>query len=443
MLRPSERGPRRVGFVGTFEVANYGDCLFPVVYMELIRKRLPDEAFAFSFYSPLAGTCPLADYGPVQRLPDRLDRLQFDSDQLILCGGETLSIGHSSGTYNFPASTLSAYARMWLGPVVAAARGDVDFFVHCVGMPTTDLETKTTIANLLGYANRVSIRDRVSAERLQSRFPVEVDPVFALSTCRPADWWETHAKRFLPQAFQPGRYLSVQISAPYVKGSLVPWCEQVALIAQEQDMPVLLLPICHFLGDGNTGETARDILVGLGVPPERIAFPATGSEDVLATAALLGCSGGLVTSSLHALVTAVSFGVPFAGYVGEGSANSKHRQTLLTAGVDFGIAPTMSAISDVFRAAKAQDLEGARNTAIKSALRDFDGLMEAMAAPSSSRSPIPDAAITEAMTLDLLPTRSFKFEVKRFILRLSKRAAPLGWLLETMRKLRFRREASA
>lgn len=430
---------RKIGFIGTFEVANYGDCLFPVVYMNFIAKRLP--GCAFSFYSPRSGVCPLADYGPVQGLPDRLERLHFEADQLILCGGETLSLGHSAGTYNFPASTLSAYARMWLGPVIAASRGDLEFFVHCVGMPTKDLETKSTIARLLGYANRVSVRDQVSCDRLEGRYPVEVDPVFALSTCHEADWWQARARQFLPDTFQVGEYISAHLSATYLSESMRPWCEQVAKVAQDNDLPVLLLPICHFLHDRKTLETARAILIELGLPADRVQFPAPGHQEVTATAALLGGSAGVITSSLHAIVTAVSFGVPFAGFVGTGSATSKQRQTLLAAGVPFGISPTIAEIAATFQVSLAQDMESVRRNAIDGALRDFDALWNAMNAPSESRSLVPPSEIDEAITIDRLATKNVKRELKRTILRWSKNIPVLDWLLRMLRQYRISQKA--
>lgn len=428
---------RKIGFIGTFEVANYGDCLFPVVYMNFIAKRMPGCTFAF--YSPRSGISPLADYGPVQGLPDRLERLDFEVDQLILCGGETLSLGHSAGTYNFPATTLSAYARMWLGPVIAASRGDVEFFVHCVGMPTKDLEIKSTIARLLGYANRVSLRDQVSFDRLEGRYSVEVDPIFAVSTCYEADWWQARARKFLPDAFQVGGYLSAHLSATYLSGSIRPWCEQIAKVALDNDLPVLLLPVCHFLHDRKTLETARAILIELGLPADRVQFPALGHQEVTATAALLGGSAGVITSSLHAIVTAVSFGVSFAGFVGSGSATSKQRQSLLAAGVTFGISPTLAELATTFQLSLKQDMAGIRRRAIDGALSHFDALLNAMNAPSTSSSPISSSEIDEAITIDRMATKNVKREVKRTILRLSKNIPILDWFLRMLRQYRIGR----
>ena len=60
----------------------------------------------------------------------------FDEDALILIGGETVGVGHSAGTFNFPRTTLSAYLRLWMMPVLAQldpATRPRFFGAHCVG----------------------------------------------------------------------------------------------------------------------------------------------------------------------------------------------------------------------------------------------------------------------------------------------------------------------
>lgn len=433
-----ERSSRRkIGFVGTFDVANYGDCLFPVVYMHLLKQRLamPD----FSFYSPLPRSAEIMEYGPIKSLPDRLERIAFPEDVLILCGGETLWFGHSSGTFNFPASTLSAFTRLWLAPTVAASQGDSDFYVHCVGMPHSELEAPAVIAQALASATRVSVRDEVSARRLGHRFPVEVDPVFALSTIKSDAEWEIEVERWLPSGYRPGRYIAAHVSAPYLANDLHQWCEQVALVARECGMPVLLVPVCHFMDDRHTLKTAREILIALGMAETDVQLPNTASKDVISTAAMLGKSAGVITTSLHACVTAASFGVPFAAFAGHNKGNGKHRQSLLVAGIEYGISPDIPSLSQTFNFAMQQDCEVAQETAISRALAGFDEFAKMVAIPQEPTKTLSSDVVDAVVLLDTAPTQNLRFELKRTILRWMSKSRILAGLLGSRQRARIRR----
>jgi len=441
---PGNRKRLRIGFVGTFEVANFGDCLFPVIYKRLLEDRIPNCEFLY--YSPKSGMSPLGHYGPIKALPATLDDIQFDADTLIQCGGETLALGHSAGTYNFPSNTLSAFARMWFAPTVAASRGDLNFYVHSVGMPTTDLQPKTAISRGLAYASRVSLRDKVSAARLDDAFPVEVDPMFAMSTCLEPDEWRAKAERVLPAGYEPGRYLCAHISAPYLVYGLRPWCEQVLRAHERSELPILLLPICHFLWDRETLDAARSMLAEMGVPEAAIQFPKPGSEEVLATAALIGNSAGIMTSSLHALVSAVSFGIPFAGFGGEGKVDGKHRQTLAAAGTQHGVAAHMKELSDALAKSMSQDHSDARVVAIERALKGLDPLVADIEGHRDGRSqtpsPMPQDLIEEVLATDRQPTLNRAWEVKRQLLRFIKRLPIAEKALATRRRSRLLADAA-
>lgn len=431
---------KKIGFVGTFDVANYGDCLFPVVYMHLLQERL--SGLDFTFYSPLARSAEIMDYGPIKPLPETLSQIDFDEDALILCGGETLWVGHSSGTFNFPASTLSAFARLWLAPTVATARGLTDFHVHCVGMPHAQLEAPGAIADALASASRVCVRDEVTARRLGNRFPVEVDPVFALSTMKSAEGWQCELRKWLPDGFEAGGYLAAHISAPYLASDLRAWCAQVVAVAKRFDMSILMVPVCHFMDDRHTLETARAMLIELGVSAKDVHLAPAASKDIIATAALLGMSGGVITSSLHACVTAASFGTAFAGYVGKGKGNGKHRQTLLAAGIDYGMSMDIPDIEATFANSHAQDRQASRSEAITRAVVGFEGLVKALWARQGPAQKLSQATIDAVVNHDTAPTRHLRSEVKRTILRWAKKSDILAGMLTARRRTRVRRGTS-
>ncbi|MEP1422967.1 MAG: polysaccharide pyruvyl transferase family protein [Erythrobacter sp.] len=436
-----ENQPRKtIGFVGTFDVANYGDCLFPVVYMHLLSQSI--AGLEFSFYSPLARSAEIMDYGPVKALPATVPQIAFDEDALILCGGETLWFGHSSGTFNFHKSTLSSYLRLWLTPCVAASRAQVDFYVHSVGMPRADLDAPAEIAEVLGAATMVSVRDEVTATRLGNRFPVEVDPVFSLSNMKSQEEWQTEARQWLPVDYNFGKYLVAQVSMPYLNNGLQEWCEQVALTAKNHDLPILLVPICHFMDDRYNLKEARSILIELGIAENRVCLPPLASKDVIATAALLGMSAGVITSSLHACVTAVSFGVPFAGFVGNGKADGKHRQTLLAAGVNYGMAMEIGDLAQIFADSSNQDCAIQQSLAIERSMKGLMPLVEGLRHDRRASSPLQQTTIDAMLFHDKRPTRHLRLEFKRTILRWANKSHFLAGLLVARRRARMRRKTA-
>jgi hypothetical protein len=432
---PASRKIDRIGFVGTFEVANYGDCLFPLVYMHLLSENGIEAEF--SFHSPRSGTSGLAQYGPILPLPAQIESDAFDARALILCGGETLGLGHSGGLYNFPANTLSAFARMWLVPLVAATNGELSFHVHCVGMPTGDLDARPAIARALAHADWVTVRDQVTAARLGDRFPVKVDPVYAVSSLADQADWTARAQSVLPVGFEAGNYMCAHISAPYLAGNLAQWCDQIAQIAQQRDLRVLLLPVCHFLDDRMTLQFVKDSLISRGLEPDRVQFPGEGHQDVLATAALIGSSSGVVTSSLHAMVTAVSFGIPFACFPGAGKKNGKHAQTLKAVNLFDGIALEIGAIASAFDATCQLDRVASREHAIAEAKQDFSEFAVALGNPVKAHGPLPADLIEEIIAIDRSITRQPILEAKRFALRTLERWSFSKQLLKKRRRARI------
>nr|WP_298336243.1 polysaccharide pyruvyl transferase family protein [uncultured Erythrobacter sp.] len=436
-LESKQEAPKKIAFVGTFDVANYGDCLFPVVYKHLLEERL--SGLEFGYYSPTSKPAEIMDYGPIKALPETVESVEFEEDALILCGGEALWIGHSSGTYNFPRSTLSAFARLWLGPTVAASRGSIDFFVHSAGAPHARLEVPAGVVGALSSATGVSVRDEVTARRLGNRFSVQVDPIFALSTILTPQQWEREVQKWLPEGFAANRYLAAHVSAPYLMNDLRDWCEQVADVAKNHKMPILMVPVCHFMDDHYTLETARQILIATGVDARQIQSPPDQSRSVIATAALLGMSGGVITSSLHACVTAAAFGTPFAVYAGKDQEDGKHRQTLLAAGIDYGIARDMLSIATTFANSVRRNREAVRQKASALALQGIDQLADKLAIRHEQARSLSQEAIDAVLLHDTAPTRQLHWETKRTILRWLQKSDFLAKLLVSRHRARLRR----
>ena len=153
----------------------------------------------------------------------------------------------------------------------------------------------------------------------------------------------------------------------------------------------------------------------------KVKLPLAGHEHVIATAALIGNADAMITTSLHALVTAVSFAVPFAGFGGLGKADGKHRQTLKAAGSDFGIAPAIADIAVTLADCRDRDLAAHQAIAIKRAHESFEPLVAALNAAPSPANPLSQELLDQLIAIDRKPTRDRVYETKRIVSRLLKR----------------------
>ncbi|MEL6641145.1 MAG: polysaccharide pyruvyl transferase family protein [Pseudomonadota bacterium] len=375
----------KIGLIGTFDVENFGDCLFPELYQHLLAQHRPDTEI--TLYSPRPVCAEILSFDAVRALPaDLSDTQAFDEDALILIGGETIGVGHSSGTYNFARETLSAFLRLWTAPVLAqldpTARPRF-FGAHCVGARKMPAETNKRVAQVLSGASYCSFRDAFSAEWIQtaeSRFAQEIDPMFLIDHLCGDHKWATLAQKHLPQGITPDGYLVAHMTMGYGGNDLDAWCAAVGALSQETGLPVVLLPICHFLNDERFLAAAQSKLSVAGIRTHLIR----GKINVKETAALVGQSAGYIGSSLHGAVTAVAFAKPLA-VLGH-SMDGKHEGSLRAVGINGAVTTSPGDLPDCFRRTDAMDHSDARQRAQSAARASFDRLLCALdTAPQPSR----------------------------------------------------------
>ena len=424
----------RIGLVGTYDVSNFGDCIFPDIYVHQFRKRFPNVAF--TLYSPNAVAADILNFDAVRALPARLQEAQFSEDCLVQTGGETVWVGHSSGTYIYPLSTMSAYLRLWLGPVYAASRSSVKSIIHCVGMPSGNVDVLPVMTRLLQSADNVRLRDTVSQSRLQGAFGVATDPAFVMHELQSPAQWRERAARVLPQQVVDKSYLVVQISQSYLKGNLRVWCDAIAEIMRGADCEVVLLPICLMLNDEELLSLCRDQFAILYPDLVSRMHLIRGALKVLDTAALLACCAGYVGSSLHGAVAAVSFAKPMA--VLSKSLDGKHAQTLLTAGVQAGgVTDRIEDLPQCFCTTTTWDLAENSAEAIRRAERDFDDMARVVLADKKPARSIADADLQEIFAYDRAPMGSVVSRMKRTCFTVMRRMPEL-WRWYERRKFQSR-----
>jgi hypothetical protein len=288
----------RIGIVGTFDVANYGDLLFPLLLREAFRRR--GHAVEPAIFSPnavLPGAWPYA-VGTLDSLPDHLPGLAA----LFVGGGQILRFDRA-----YPIATPADVAQAtdyWLVPAAMAALAGCQVFWNAIGVWTDSPrapECEALLRATLQASRLVAVRDQVSQAALAALAPgqdISVVPDTAFSLAR---FWplgaETPAFATWRLAHRPAdRFAVVQADT-----RLLPERARLAqLLARRGVGSVVVLPVCHCHGDD---AAAWPDFAGLHTVRSQWPPPLLLTE-IIARAEML-CA-----SSLHASIAALNYGVP-------------------------------------------------------------------------------------------------------------------------------------
>ncbi len=311
------QGFPRVAIWGTFDVANYGDLLFPRVFEHEMRRRLPDADIRS--FAPLGHLHPVPLDGGflaeplvpwndayAEELADQLDLITIGGGEIIHTHDEYYELWYG-GSNDVCPSELFIEA---LGPE-REARCPVIW--HAVGIPF-DLSPPEAerVRTALERRTYVTVRDDVSLARLRAAGVVndiEVVPDSALLVDRlfPKDVLARRLRFLRATDAYPdeARPLVIQGSSGLI--SVVDSLAAVvrAALRDQPSVPVVLLETgpCH-----DDGAFADALAARLPTRVHRVGEGAT-VEDI---AAAIAQARAVACLSLHAAITAFVYGVPHA-----------------------------------------------------------------------------------------------------------------------------------
>ncbi|HLJ08550.1 MAG TPA: polysaccharide pyruvyl transferase family protein [Acidimicrobiia bacterium] len=313
----------RIAVLGTFDVDNYGDHLFPRVARHEFGRRLPDAVVTpFAPYGALHPT-GLDDGRPAESLgpwaPERARRLAADHHLVLVGGGELMHLNDPLLAPVYGASPEElvrlAPSRWFVEGLGPDLEDDCPVVWHAVGVPWAPAEEGAArLRGALGPRPYVTVRDRHSAERLVAagvERPVDVVPDTALLIDRIMPAASLRAR--LDRLRAAGGYPPSGSPALVVQGCdlLLPHLEGVAaaiegwLSAQRVPPEILALETGRCRGDT---EFADRLARALGSRRVWRLPDARSVEDIAAAVA-----GGelFLGSSLHGAITALVYGRPF------------------------------------------------------------------------------------------------------------------------------------
>lgn len=170
-------GRWEIGISGTFDVANYGDLLFPLIAEAELTKRLGEITLhRFSYQGRTSPEWPY-EVTSLTELPGMIHRL----DALLIGGGFLIRFDKDvAPEYVPPAPEIHHPTGYWLTPALIALQHDVPVVWNAPGTDGNDIPTwaKPLMETVLGLSRYVSVRDQPSRCALQplTSAPVAVVP---------------------------------------------------------------------------------------------------------------------------------------------------------------------------------------------------------------------------------------------------------------------------
>jgi len=248
------------------------------------------------------------------------------------------------------------------------------------------------------HAAGVTVRDSESERRLDltsnGATSTVVDPVFALGRLFPELREANDPIIRLIHSRLGARYVMAHVSPGYAAGRLGEWCEAISEISRITGLPIALTPVCDFLGDEIVLKWVEDSLKQTGTR----CMVVPGRRNVKTTAAIIAQSNAVVTSSLHAAVTAASFGIALAVLAPHSS--HKHRGTLATVGLSGCVTADIEALPNRIKDALSMDTSHSADEGAEMAMRDLNQMISVMCS-STSTSPDPQLLVRSAEKLIL------------------------------------------
>lgn len=287
----------KVGLVGTFDVENYGDLLFPLIAETELTERLgPVRLQCFSYEARSAEDWPF----PVTSLTE-LPRLAAGLDGLLIGGGFLVRFDKAVAPGYGPPPGIHHPTGYWLSPALMALQHGVPVIWNAPGVHYEDLPAWADPLMRLAFSSSayIAVRDEPSRAAL-ARFTdpdrIEVVPDTAFGLARRLAAPTAEVRQVRETAGLTGPYLIIQ----GVRN--LEACQR--FLKRHADRlrgyRLLALPIGPVNGDDTS-------ILDPGLPG-LVTLPFW--PDPLLMAGLIREAEAVVGSSFHLAITALTAGVP-------------------------------------------------------------------------------------------------------------------------------------
>jgi len=305
----------RVAQVGTFDLDNLGDLLFPLVFERLLAEladelRIPIDCTCFSPQGMRAGELYRDQRAslPLEQLESIDAETPFDL--IFIGGGDIIRDDDTSLAPIYgPKGSRIAFSHL-SSPIKAADRRLV---LLMPGVPfSLSPPFNAFLSNSFRRLRFAAVRDRFSAARLAEIVPPDVrlavlpDMVSAISHFYPRMDLLASENSLVTPALQESGYICFQ--APLAACTDVNGTgEALRQLEHRTGLPVVLVEIGKCMGDDRlVTQLTKRFSFAVARPPD-----AAGADDtLLQKVAVIAGSRGFIGTSLHGVILAHAYGVP-------------------------------------------------------------------------------------------------------------------------------------
>jgi len=320
----------KVALFGTFDVDNFGDCLFPLIVEHHLAKRL-GKVRLYPF-SPSNRVARIANYSRVYAFNELTQTFREPPSCFIIGGGELLATTYGLSVYPQVRNLLYPFSlKTWLLPIMVANTWNCPCVLNAVGMGRFDKEFNEITTAYLTNLDLCLVRDPFTAERL-SRIDIAAevvpDSAFSVPNLLTTSQWAMQYHQLARDFNLPGKFLAVQASFGYLTPNHLNYANVVGRVAANTGLPIVLVPICHQHSDIQSVKMIRKALRKQGVETYLINRILT----TLQTSSILANSEMYIGTSLHGAIVSLAFGKPVVSY--SKSKTGKHRGVLSVVGLE-------------------------------------------------------------------------------------------------------------
>ncbi|MFM9280003.1 polysaccharide pyruvyl transferase family protein [Paenibacillus jiagnxiensis] len=307
----------KIAQVGTFNVDNLGDLLFPVVFERIVEDvcRQLNEDYQIKFFSPNnTGIVPV--YEDQKEVEDLINFNEFSFDKIFVGGGDLLR------SDDWSINKLYKTDRLSFSHIVSPTNKPIDnFYTIGLGVPF-QLEGGFSeyVKNSFKRFKRVSVRDqRASVFLTNEGITNEIIPdlVLSISRCFPKSSLESIFNDLVTAngvTIQAGQYIVFQANNSVINNQEInEIANSLNLISQNFNLPLVLISIGECLGDNELYHKLKPLLNNCYLFNKEAIPSLTMMEKV----SLLANAKGFIGSSLHGNIISYSYSIPHVTFSGE------------------------------------------------------------------------------------------------------------------------------
>lgn len=306
----SESSVFRIAHLGTFDVENYGDLLFPLIAKRRLTQAIP--SLHIDWVSPVGGELGWQDTIKAMSYP-AFASTRRSYRGILVGGGNIIRLNPSDlPAYQIGDAAILAYANLWAS--VVADKGSAPICWNAPGVPAAILdELKAPLQECMQFTDYISVRDEESVEYLKDIVQPSSVNIVPDSAWDVVDLWsDVDRSRAYRQAYESRgaqvaqRSVSIHINSRYLGSqTIASIARNLDDISKLENAKVILIAIGRCHGDD---EIARQVASFMTTDPLIIDRP----NSVLEVAACISHSIAYIGSSMHGFITAAAFGVPAA-----------------------------------------------------------------------------------------------------------------------------------